>query len=86
MFKFIDGLPKDVLAIEATGKVTHEDYKSTLIPRAEAMMGKGPIKMLYVIGKEFTGPAFAPVFPGCRTKTGTLNSPRDHAASAFNTA
>lgn len=55
MFKFIDGLPQDVLAIEAAGKVTHEDYKLTLIPRAEAMMGKGPIKMLYVIGKEFTG-------------------------------
>ena len=55
MFKFIDGLPHDVLAIEAVGKVSHEDYKSTLIPRAEAMMGKGPIKMLYVIGKEFTG-------------------------------
>ena len=55
MIKFIDGLPKDVLAIEATGKVTHEVYKSTLIPRAEAMMGKGPIKMLYVVGKEFAG-------------------------------
>ena len=55
MFKFIGGLPEDVLAIEATGKVTREDYKNTLIPRAEAMMGKGPIKMLYVIGKEFTG-------------------------------
>ncbi|VVD89058.1 STAS/SEC14 domain-containing protein [Pandoraea terrigena] len=55
MFKFIDGLPQDVLAVEATGKVTHEDYKSTLIPKAEAMMSNGPIKMLYVVGKEFTG-------------------------------
>ncbi len=55
MFKFIEGLPQDVMAIEATGKVTHEDYKSILIPKAEAMMSKGPIKMLYVIGKEFTG-------------------------------
>lgn len=55
MFKFIEGMPKDVLAIEAVGKVTHEDYKSTLVPRAEAMLGKGPIKMLYVIGNEFTG-------------------------------
>ncbi len=55
MFKFIDGLPQDVLAMEATGKVTHEVYKSALIPGAEAMMGNGPIKMLYVIGKEFTG-------------------------------
>ena len=55
MFKFIEGLPQDVLGIEATGKVTHEDYQHTLIPRAEAMITKGPIKMLYVIGKEFTG-------------------------------
>ena len=55
MFTFIEGLPQNVLAIEATGKVTHEDYRDTLIPRAEAMMGKGPIRMLYVIGKEFTG-------------------------------
>ena len=29
MFKFIEDLPEDVMAIEATGKVTHEDYKST---------------------------------------------------------
>ena len=55
MFKFIDGLPSDVMAIEAGGKVTHEDYRDTLIPKAEAMMAKGPIRMLYVIGLDFTG-------------------------------
>jgi hypothetical protein len=55
MFKFIEGLPPDVMAIEASGKVTHEDYRSTLIPKAEAMMAKGPIRMLYVIGRDFTG-------------------------------
>lgn len=55
MFRFIKGLPRDVLAIEAMGKVTHEDYRNTLIPDAEAMMAKGPIRTLYVIGKEFTG-------------------------------
>jgi hypothetical protein len=55
MFQFIDGVPPNVLAIEATGKVTHEDYHNTLIPRLEAMLAKGPIRMLYVIGKEFTG-------------------------------
>ena len=55
MFKLTAGLPPDVLAIEASGKVTHEDYCNTLIPRAEAMMAKGPIKMLYVIGHDFTG-------------------------------
>jgi hypothetical protein len=55
MFKIIEGLPPDVLAIEASGKVTHEDYRNTLIPKAEAMMAKGPVRMLYVIGKDFTG-------------------------------
>ena len=55
MFKIIEGLPQDVLAIEASGKVTHEDYRNTLIPKAEAMIARGPIKMLYVIGKDFVG-------------------------------
>ena len=48
-------MPPEVMAIEAIGKVTHEDYRNTLIPKAEAMIAKGPIRMLYVIGKEFTG-------------------------------
>ena len=43
------------MAIEASGKVTHVDYRDTLIPKAEAMMAQGPVKMLYVIGKDFTG-------------------------------
>ena len=55
MFKVIEGLPPDVLAIEATGKITHDDYVHTLIPRAEAIMARRPLKMLFVIGTEFTG-------------------------------
>ena len=55
MFKLLEGMSADVLAIEATGQVTHEDYKGMLIPTAEAMMAKGPVRMLFVIGKEFTG-------------------------------
>ncbi len=55
MFKFIEDLPPDVMAIEAIGQVTHEDYRNMLIPKAKAMMAKGPIKMLYVVGAAFTG-------------------------------
>jgi|SRR5271166_605639 len=55
MFKSLGGLPPDVMAIEAIGNVTHDDYRSTLIPKAEAMMAKGPIRTLYVIGEKFTG-------------------------------
>jgi hypothetical protein len=55
MFKSIEGLPADVLAIEASGQITHQDYRDTLIPMAEGLLAKGPIRMLYVIGPEFTG-------------------------------
>ena len=34
MFKFIEGLPQGVMAIEATGKVTHEDYHNKLLSLA----------------------------------------------------
>ena len=55
MFRLMEDMPPDVLAIEAVGKVTDEDYRTTLIPKVEAMMAKGPIKMIFVIGKEFSG-------------------------------
>ena len=55
MLKLMNGLPPDVLGIEATGKVTHADYKDVLIPAAESMMRQGPIGLLYLVGKEFTG-------------------------------
>ena len=38
MMKLIDGLPADVLGIEAAGKVTHSDYRDVLIPRG-ALIG-----------------------------------------------
>lgn len=55
MLTLIEDLPPTVLGVEASGKVTHEDYLNILIPNAEAMMAEGPIKMLYVIGDNFTG-------------------------------
>jgi hypothetical protein len=53
MFEFIEGLPSDVLGIEAVGTVTGEDYRHSLVPAAEAIIAKGPIRMLYVTGKDF---------------------------------
>jgi hypothetical protein len=49
------GLPSNVLAIEAIGKVTHADYRDTLIPKAEALLAKGAIKILYIVGRDFEG-------------------------------
>ena len=55
VLKLIEDLPPTVLGVEASGKVTHEDYQNILIPNAEAMIAKGPLKMLYVIGDDFAG-------------------------------
>ncbi len=54
MFTFLMGLAPDVLAIEAAGKITREDYREQLIPRAEALMARGPIKALCVIKNKIT--------------------------------
>ncbi len=56
----MDALPADVLGIVASGPITHEDYQK-LIPRAEAMMGQGPVRCLYVLDddvSEFSPRAF----------------------------
>jgi hypothetical protein len=55
MMTIIDGLPAQVLGVRASGKVTHSDYQKILIQNAEAMIANGPINLLYVIGKDFTG-------------------------------
>jgi hypothetical protein len=55
MFRIIEGLPPDVLGVEASGRVTHEDYRDVLIPKLEALLARGPAEMLYAIGEDFTG-------------------------------
>jgi hypothetical protein len=53
MLKVMHDLPPDVLGIEASGEVTHLDYRSVLIPEAEARLARGPIRMLFVAGPGF---------------------------------
>jgi hypothetical protein len=55
MFKLIGDLPPDVIGIEAFGKVTHDDYKNFLIPKVEALIAKGPVKLLFAAGEAFEG-------------------------------
>jgi len=55
MLKLIEGLPPDVLGIQASGTVTHKDYRDLLIPAAEAKIAEGPVKMLFVTGADFIG-------------------------------
>ena len=56
MFKMIEGLPDDVVGIEASGSISHEDYIENIIPHCEGMFETyGNIKMLYVLGNDFNG-------------------------------
>jgi hypothetical protein len=56
MLKCIIDLPDNVLGIEASGKVTAEDYQTVLVPALEAKLRKiKKVRLLYVAGDTFEG-------------------------------
>jgi len=54
MFKLMEDLGPRILGLEAVGKITHDDYRDTLIPAAEAMMRDAPIKVLCIVRSELS--------------------------------
>jgi hypothetical protein len=55
----MEGLPDDVLGLEAVGKVTEEDYEQVLTPAVEAKIAAhGKVRCVYVLGEEFEGWTF----------------------------
>ncbi len=56
MMTLLDGYPDDVLAVSATAHVTAEDYRSVLVPEAEARLQRHDrLRVLYAIGEDFEG-------------------------------
>lgn len=56
MIDLIEGLGEGVVGARAVGKVTAEDYESTLIPAVETALAiEGKARMLYVMGSDFEG-------------------------------
>ncbi len=56
MINLLQGFPKDVVAFEAVGEVTSQDYKDTLDPAVKAAIAEnGSISIMYVLGDKFTG-------------------------------
>jgi SpoIIAA-like len=54
MISLIEGLPDEVVAAEAKGKVTADDYESVLVPAVERARERfGKVRLLYVIGEDF---------------------------------
>jgi hypothetical protein len=56
MITLLAGLPSNVVAAQATGHVTAEDYETILMPAVgEAAASKDKIRLLYVLGDGFEG-------------------------------
>jgi hypothetical protein len=56
MIEIIEGMPENVVAVRAIGKVTGEDYDNVLIPAIEDKLKKHKkIRVLYQLGSDFSG-------------------------------
>lgn len=56
MFEIIEGLPDNVVALNAAGTITDEDYSGVLIPRTEKVIReKGKARILMRFGPDFKG-------------------------------
>lgn len=56
MLQPIAGLPDQVVALKAIGEVTDDDYEQVLDPAIAAGLAKHEkIRLLYVLGEDFTG-------------------------------
>jgi len=56
MIELIQGLPDNVLGLEAKGEVRGEDYERVVIPEAHRLReSQDEIRLLYLLGPEFEG-------------------------------
>lgn len=56
MIQLIDGLPDNVIGLEAVGRVEADDYTSTVEPAlAAALERHDKLRLLFVLGDEFDG-------------------------------
>jgi hypothetical protein len=56
VIELIEGLPDEVVGLEAVGEVTSDDYSSVAFPAVEdALSRHKKISLLHVLGERFTG-------------------------------
>ena len=53
MIKVIERMPVGTIGLEASGKVTEEDYRDVLVPIVAKAQGQGKVRLLYVLGEGF---------------------------------
>jgi hypothetical protein len=56
MIRVLEGLPANVVGVEASGTVTDEDYEDVLVPAVHARLeANEKVRFLYVLGEDFDG-------------------------------
>jgi hypothetical protein len=51
----IPDLPAGVIGFDAVGEVHSNDYRDVLRPQIDGAVGRGEVRLVYVLGDEFTG-------------------------------
>ena len=75
MIRMIEGLPDNVVAVSGVGEVSSADYTSTLDPAIDAALEKyDKIRLLYVLGEEFTGYGDGAAWEDVKLGVTTFNS------------
>jgi hypothetical protein len=56
MIQLLEDLPKNVIGLEAVGKVTSDDYEQTIVPQIEEKQREyDKVRLIYVLGPEYEG-------------------------------
>jgi hypothetical protein len=53
MIKLMENMPEGTVGLEASGKVTEDDYKTVLIPAVTDALTTKDVRLLYVLGEDF---------------------------------
>jgi stage II sporulation SpoAA-like protein len=54
VIKVIEDMPVGTIGLEASGKVTEEDYRDVLVPTVDAALAAGKVRLMYVLSDEFS--------------------------------
>ena len=49
MIQVIEDMPVGTIGLEASGKVTDDDYRDVLVPVVEAALERGKVRLMYVV-------------------------------------
>lgn len=75
MLKLLRDLPDNVIGIRAIGEVDDEDYEDVLVPAIEERLTRhDKVRLLYVLGNEFTGYDHDAVWEDAKLGIKTFNS------------